>query len=133
LQESLKADINVDIMLKDVEKIVNIFVEHYKENEEKALMFKTNNAFEYQVNWKELLAEGRDRRYVIDVELHRNTSRIDRYNEKKQELKEKLDSAQEKKEHGKEGTSRKGDLQQKLSHRRQKPSERVREKKSIIG
>jgi Tfp pilus assembly pilus retraction ATPase PilT len=120
-------------MLKDVEKTVNRLVEHYEENEKKALMFKTNNTFEYQVNWKELLAEGRDQRHIIDVELYRNTSRIDRYNKTKQELKEKLDSVQEKKEHGKEGTSRIGDLQQKLSHRGQKPSERVREKKSRIG
>jgi hypothetical protein len=123
------------MVLSDLEETVNIFVEHYKENEEKALMFKTNNTFEYQVNWKELLAEGRDRRHVIDVELYRNTSRIDRYHKTKQELKEKLDSLQGKKgEYGKQGASRKGDLQQKkFTHLRQKSSKRMGEEKSRIG
>jgi hypothetical protein len=122
------------MVLKDIEKTVNMFVEHYKENEEKALMFKTKNTFEYQVKWKELLAEGRDRRHVIDVELYRNTSRTDRYDKTKQELKEKRDSLQEKKEHEKEEISRKVDLQQKLLYHGQKFSENVRKKKkSRIG
>jgi hypothetical protein len=123
----------MDIMLKDVEKTVSRLVEHYKENERKALMFKTNNAFEYQVNWKELLAEGRDRRHAIDVELYGNTSRIDRYNKTKLELKEKLDSVQEQNEHGEKGTLRVGELQHKLLHCGQKPSESVKEKTSRIG
>jgi hypothetical protein len=122
------------MVFKDLEEIINMVVERYKENEEKALMFKTNNKFEYQVNWKELLAEGRDRRHVIDVELYRNTSRVDRYHKTKQELKEKLDSLQKKKEFWKHGASRKGELQQKmLSHLEQKSSKRVGEDKSRIG
>jgi hypothetical protein len=120
LQESLKGDINMDVMLKDLEKVIKIFIEHYKENEEKALMFKMNNTFEFEVNWKEQLAEGRERRRIIDMELYRNTSRIERYHKAKQDLKaeqehrEKLEALQEiKGESGKQGASRKGDSRQK--------------------
>jgi hypothetical protein len=104
----------MDVMLEDLEKTVNRFAEQYKETEEKALRFVKNNTFEYEMNWKELLAEGKEQRCIIDLELYRHTSRIKRYHETKVELTEKLHVPQDKKgESGKQRTLLKGVLRQK--------------------
>lgn len=125
---------HMDVVLKDMEKTINIFAGQYKEIEQKALMFVKNNTFEYEINWKELLAEGKERRHVIDFESYRNTSRIERYNKTKVELREKLHVPQEKKgESGKQRTLVKGLLRQKkVSYLGQKTCKRVEEEKSKI-
>lgn len=96
MQDSVEVAINMDVVLRDLDQITDIFIEHYKDNEKNVLMFKRKNTFEYKVNWKELLAEGRERRHIIDMELYRNTSRIERYLKAKQEFKAKVEALQEK-------------------------------------
>lgn len=124
----------MNIVLKDLENTTNRFAGQYKEIELKALMFVKNNTFEYEMNWKELLAEGKERRRVIDFELYRNTSRIERYSKTKVELMEKLHLSQEKKgESGKQRTLVKGVLQQKkVSCLGQRTCKRVEEETSKI-
>jgi hypothetical protein len=122
----------VDVVLKDLEKTVNRFAEQYKEIEQKALMFVKNNTFEYEMNWKELLAEGKERRCIIDLELYRKTTGFERYSKTKVELREKLHVPQEKKgESGKQKTLVKGVLRQKkVSYLGQKTCKRVENKKA---
>lgn len=122
----------MDVVLKDFEKTINRIAEQYKETEQKALTFVKNNKFEYEMNWKELLAEGKERHCMIDFELYRNTSRIERYNKTKVELKEKLQVPHEKKdESGKQRTLVKGVLRQKkISYLGQRACKRVEEEKS---
>lgn len=124
----------MDVVLKDMEKTINLFAGQYKEIEQKALMFVKNHTFEYEMNWKELLEEGKERRCMIDFELYRNTSRIKRYNKTKVELREKLHMPQEKKgESGKQRTLLKGVLcQKKVSYLGQKTCKKVEEEKSKI-
>jgi len=124
----------MNVVHKDLEMSMNGFAGQYKEIEMKALMFVKNNTFEYEMNWKELLAEGKERRRMIDFELYRNTSRIERYGKKKMELREKLHLSQEKKgENGKQRTLVKGVLQQKkVSYLGQRTCKRVEEEKSKI-
>lgn len=121
-------------MLKDLEKTVNRFAEQYKEIEQKALMLVKNNTFEYEMNWKELLAEGKERRCIIDLELYRRTSRIERYNKMKVEHREKLHMPQEKTgESGKQRTLVKGILRQKkVSYTGQRTCKKVEEEKRGI-
>jgi len=124
----------MNVVLKDLENTMNKFAGQYKEIELKALMFMKNNTFEYEMNWKELLAEGKERRRMIDFELYRNTSRIERYSKKKVELREKLHLPQEKKvESGKQRILVKGVLRQKkVSNIGQRTCKRVEEEKSKI-
>jgi len=124
----------MNVVLKDLENTINRFAGQYKEIELKALMFMKNNTFEYEMNWKELLAEGKERRHMIDFELYRNTSRIERYNKTKVEIREKLHLPQEKKgESGKQRTLVKGVLRQKkVSYLGQRTCKRVEEDKSKI-
>jgi len=125
---------HMNVVLKDLENTMNIFAGQYKEIELKALMFMKNNMFEYEMNWKELLAEGKERRRMIDFELYRNTSRIERYSKTKVELKEKVHLPQEKKgESGKQRTLVKGVVRQKkVSYLGQRTCKRVEEEKSKI-
>ena len=124
----------MNVVLKDLENTINRFAGQYKEIELKALMFVKNNTFEYKMNWKELLAEGKERRRLIDFELYRNTSRIKRYNKTKVELREKLLLPGEKKgESGKQRTLIKGVLRQKkVSYLGQRTCKRVEAEKSKI-
>jgi hypothetical protein len=124
----------MNVVLRDLENTMNRFAGQYKEIELKALMFVKNNTFEYEMNWKELLAEGKERRRMIDFELYRNTTRLERYSKTKVELMEKLHLPQEKKgESGKQRTLVKGVLRQKkISCLGQRTCHRVEEEKSKI-
>jgi hypothetical protein len=124
----------MNVVLRDLENTTNRFAGQYKEIEMKALMFVKNNTFEYEMNWKELLAEGKERRRMLDFELYKNTSRIERYSKTKVQLMEKLHLLQEKKgESGKQRTLVKGVLRQKkVSYLGQRTCKRVEEETSKI-
>ncbi|XP_069694476.1 dynein axonemal intermediate chain 3-like isoform X2 [Periplaneta americana] len=119
IDEAAKKDMHMDDVQNDLEKIMSTFTENYKGYEEAALTYKDKNAFECKVDWYQLLAEGRERRNIVDKGLYKDTGRIERYNKSKNERKLaqklKLEAFQEKElekkaEPGKHGMSKSGEL-----------------------
>ncbi|PSN55815.1 hypothetical protein C0J52_02478 [Blattella germanica] len=64
---------------KEVNTIVENYFEEFKEKEDTLLNYMKENPYEYNIRWKQLLAEGMQRCQIVNTALQSDLSRLERY------------------------------------------------------